>query len=62
MTTSNEKLKLKVITNEELVYKDEKSSKAYHTNPLESELQEKFMKFVNRHSNNRFSVDDLLKW
>ena len=62
MTTSNEKTRFKVITNDELIFKDKDNPKTYQTNPIEDDLQEKFMKFVNRHSNNRFSVEDLLKW
>lgn len=62
MTTSNEKTRFKVITNDELIFKDKDKPKTYQTNPIEDDLQEKFMKFVNRHSNNRFSVEDLLKW
>ncbi len=62
MTTSNEKSRFRVITNDELIFKDKDKPKTYQTNPIEDDLQEKFMKFVNRHSNNRFSVEDLLKW
>ena len=62
MTTSNEKSRFRVITNDELIFEDKDKPKTYQTNPIEDDLQEKFMKFVNRHSNNRFSVEDLLKW
>lgn len=62
MTTSNEKSRFRVITNDELIFKDKDKPKTYQTNPIEDDLQMKFMKFVNRHSNNRFSVEDLLKW
>ncbi len=58
--TQENKMRFKVITNDDFKKKDE--SNAYHSNPIEDDLQEKFMKFVHRNSYKRFSVEDLLKW
>ncbi len=57
--TSHEKKKFRVITNEnfenDIGFKEKQS---YHTNPL----REKLIKYIEKESASKFSVDDLLKW